>query len=136
MAISQEVFKNFYMSKHNGRRLMWQNNLGHCVVKATFPKGKKELLVSLFQTVVLLLFNDQKRDQLTYAEIKELTNIGKPFCTLYNLRDTTVPLTFANVHRGQGTSSNAAVSGLRQLSGAQENPCRPGCQLHGLFCIQ
>jgi len=75
MAISQEVFKNFYMSKHNGRRLMWQNNLGHCVVKATFPKGKKELLVSLFQTVVLLLFNDQKRDQLTYAEIKELTNI-------------------------------------------------------------
>ncbi|KAI8577434.1 hypothetical protein K450DRAFT_252413 [Umbelopsis ramanniana AG] len=75
MANSQEVFKNFYMSKHNGRRLMWQNNLGHCVVKATFPKGKKELLVSLFQTVVLLLFNDQKRDHLTYNEIKELTNI-------------------------------------------------------------
>lgn len=56
---------------------MWQNNLGHCVVKATFPKGKKELLVSLFQTVVLLLFNDQKRDHLTYNEIKELTNIGE-----------------------------------------------------------
>jgi cullin-4 len=77
MANSQEVFKNFYMSKHNGRRLMWQNNLGHCVVKATFPKGKKELLVSLFQTVVLLLFNDRKRDRLTYNEIKELTNIGE-----------------------------------------------------------
>ncbi|KAG2188621.1 hypothetical protein INT44_001376 [Umbelopsis vinacea] len=75
MANSQEVFKNFYMSKHNGRRLMWQNNLGHCVVKATFPKGKKELLVSLFQTVVLLLFNDKKRDHLTYNEIRELTNI-------------------------------------------------------------
>ncbi|KAH8554516.1 Cullin family-domain-containing protein [Umbelopsis sp. PMI_123] len=75
MANSQEVFKDFYMSKHNGRRLMWQNNLGHCVVKATFPKGKKELLVSLFQTVVLLLFNDRKRDRLTYNEIRELTNI-------------------------------------------------------------
>ncbi|KAM3586793.1 hypothetical protein VKS41_001850 [Umbelopsis sp. WA50703] len=75
MANAQEVFKNFYLSKHNGRRLMWQNNLGHCVVKASFPKGKKELLVSLFQTVVLLLFNDKKRDHLTYNEIKEMTNI-------------------------------------------------------------
>ncbi|KAG2184596.1 hypothetical protein INT43_000505 [Umbelopsis isabellina] len=77
MANAQEVFKNFYLSKHNGRRLMWQNNLGHCVVKASFPKGKKELLVSLFQTVVLLLFNDKQRDHLTYNEIKEMTNIGE-----------------------------------------------------------
>lgn len=28
---------------------MWQNSLGHCVLKADFPKGKKELAVSLFQ---------------------------------------------------------------------------------------
>lgn len=28
---------------------MWQNSLGHCVLKAEFPKGKKELAVSLFQ---------------------------------------------------------------------------------------
>lgn len=28
---------------------MWQNSLGHCVLKAEFPKGKKELSVSLFQ---------------------------------------------------------------------------------------
>lgn len=34
---------------------MWQNSLGHCVLKAEFPKGKKELSVSLFQ-VGLLIF--------------------------------------------------------------------------------
>ena len=28
---------------------MWQNSLGHCVLKADFSKGKKELAVSLFQ---------------------------------------------------------------------------------------
>lgn len=28
---------------------MWQNSLGHCVLKAEFPKGRKELGVSLFQ---------------------------------------------------------------------------------------
>ena len=45
----QDIFKEFYLSKHSGRRLMWQNSLGHCVLKADYPKGKKELSVSLFQ---------------------------------------------------------------------------------------
>ena len=47
--VYQDIFKDFYLSKHGGRRLMWQNSLGHCVVKADFPKGKKELSLSLFQ---------------------------------------------------------------------------------------
>ncbi|CAN1302291.1 CUL4 [Linum perenne] len=47
--VYQDIFKEFYLSKHSGRRLMWQNSLGHCVLKAEFPKGKKELAVSLFQ---------------------------------------------------------------------------------------
>jgi hypothetical protein len=34
----QEIFKDFYMSKHSGRRLTWQNQLGHCVLKGTFKK--------------------------------------------------------------------------------------------------
>ena len=45
----QTVFKEFYLSKHSGRRLVWHNSLGTCVVKAYFPKGTKELSVSLFQ---------------------------------------------------------------------------------------
>lgn len=45
----QDIFKEFYLSKHSGRRLMWQNSLGYCVLKADFTKGKKELSVSLFQ---------------------------------------------------------------------------------------
>ena len=53
--IVQDIFKEFYLSKYSGRRLMWQNSLGHCVLKAEFPKGRKELAVSLFQ--VRLLFN-------------------------------------------------------------------------------
>lgn len=49
----QDIFKEFYLSKYSGRRLMWQNSLGHCVLKAEFPKGKKELAVSLFQVGLL-----------------------------------------------------------------------------------
>lgn len=44
------------MSKYSGRRLMWQNSLGHCVIKAEFPRGKKELAVSLFQVGALVCF--------------------------------------------------------------------------------
>ncbi|MQL98173.1 hypothetical protein Taro_030884 [Colocasia esculenta] len=47
--VYQDIFKEFYLSKYSGRRLMWQNSLGHCVLKAEFPRGKKELAVSLFQ---------------------------------------------------------------------------------------
>ena len=52
----QGVFKDFYLSKHSGRRLVWHNSLGTCVVKAFFPKGTKELSVSLFQ-VCLCFFS-------------------------------------------------------------------------------
>ncbi|KAL3702128.1 hypothetical protein R1sor_020150 [Riccia sorocarpa] len=71
--VYQDIFKEFYLSKHSGRRLMWQNSLGHCVLKANFPKGKKELSVSLFQTVVLMLFNDAHT--LSFQEIKDTTAI-------------------------------------------------------------
>ncbi|KAK4491577.1 hypothetical protein RD792_002329 [Penstemon davidsonii] len=71
--VYQDIFKEFYLSKYSGRRLMWQNSLGHCVLKADFPKGKKELAVSLFQTVVLMLFNDAQK--LSFQDIKESTSI-------------------------------------------------------------
>ncbi|KAJ3333629.1 Cullin-4 [Blyttiomyces sp. JEL0837] len=71
----QKVFRDFYMSKYSGRRLMWQSQLGSCVLKASFKKGTKELSVSLFQTVVLLQFNDAKtltfKDLLTQTGIEE-----------------------------------------------------------------
>ncbi|KAM0054747.1 putative cullin protein, neddylation [Helianthus debilis subsp. tardiflorus] len=71
--VYQDIFKEFYLSKYSGRRLMWQNSLGHCVLKAEFPKGKKELAVSLFQTVVLMLFNDAQN--LSFQDIKDATSI-------------------------------------------------------------
>ncbi|KAL8129526.1 hypothetical protein V2J09_018681 [Rumex salicifolius] len=71
--VYQDIFKEFYLSKYSGRRLMWQNSLGHCVLKAEFPKGRKELAVSLFQAVVLMLFNDA--DKLSFQDVKDSTGI-------------------------------------------------------------
>ncbi|XP_020936644.1 cullin-4B-like [Sus scrofa] len=69
----KENFKNFYLSKHSGRKLQWQSTLGHCVLRAEFKKGKKELQVSLFQTLVLLMFNEG--DQFSLEEIKMTTGV-------------------------------------------------------------
>lgn len=69
----QEIFKKFYLVKHSGRKLQWQPTLGHCVLKADFSGGKKELQVSLFQTLCLLLFNEM--DEMSFEEIKQATGI-------------------------------------------------------------
>lgn len=69
----QEIFKTFYLGKHSGRKLQWQSTLGHCVLKAEFKEGKKELQVSLFQTLVLLMFNEG--EEFTLEEIKLATGI-------------------------------------------------------------
>ncbi|XP_058886490.1 cullin-4A-like [Acipenser ruthenus] len=69
----QEVFKMFYLGKHSGRKLQWQPTLGHAVLKSEFKEGKKELQVSLFQTLVLLMFNEG--EEFTFDEIKTATGI-------------------------------------------------------------
>ncbi|XP_026739231.1 cullin-4A [Trichoplusia ni] len=69
----QDHFSKFYLAKHSGRKLQWQATLGHCVLRAHFTQGNKELQVSLFQALVLLLFNDG--DNLSFEDIKTATNI-------------------------------------------------------------
>ncbi|KAI9362431.1 cullin-4B-like protein [Zopfochytrium polystomum] len=73
LAQCQQVFKDFYMSKYSGRQLTWCPSLGHCVVKAQFKKGAKELSVSLYQALVLLLFNES--NTVSYTDIKTQTNL-------------------------------------------------------------
>lgn len=71
----QNAFEKFYTAKYNGRKLQWQPNLGHCNLIASFTEKKHELIVSLFQALVLLLFND--KDEVDYKEILEATKIDQ-----------------------------------------------------------
>jgi cullin-4 len=69
-----QQYEQFYQKRFNGARLLqWQHKEGYCTVRATFPAGKKELDVSFFQTLVLLMFND--RDTAPFLEIKAATGI-------------------------------------------------------------
>ncbi|KAI0166089.1 cullin-4A [Xylariaceae sp. FL1272] len=69
-----EQFTAYYSSKHTGRRLTWKQSLAHCVLRANFKKGAKELLVSAYQAVILTLFNDGN-DVLSYQQISERSGL-------------------------------------------------------------
>ncbi|CAG07688.1 unnamed protein product [Tetraodon nigroviridis] len=86
-----EVFRSFYLAKHNGRQLMLQYHMGWADVNATFygslqkvndPESnaggaqvtrKHILQVSTFQMTILMLFNN--RETFTFKEIQQETDI-------------------------------------------------------------
>ena len=71
-------FELHYKSKHTGRKLDWKHALAHCQMKANFGKASKELVVSSFQAIVLLLFNGLGDDEkLTYSHILSETGLRK-----------------------------------------------------------
>ncbi|KAI8089524.1 cullin [Halteromyces radiatus] len=71
-----EAYQTFYTNKFKGRKLAWRNSIGSCIVKAHFPASTKELSVTLFQTVVLLLFNDKSKDTIKYNDIVNATSLA------------------------------------------------------------
>ncbi|KAH7907189.1 Cullin-4B [Hygrophoropsis aurantiaca] len=64
-------YTKFYTNKHAGRKLDWDHSLGTATLKARFPAGSKDLTVSLYQAIVLLLFNEDV--ELGYKQIAEAT---------------------------------------------------------------
>ncbi|KAJ5218748.1 uncharacterized protein N7498_000847 [Penicillium cinerascens] len=74
-------FENFYHKKHTGRKLQWKHQLAHCQLRARFPKEAvpKDLVVSSFQAIVLLLFNDvAEGESLSYADLQKATGLSDP----------------------------------------------------------
>lgn len=109
---AQRDFDRYYNNKYNGRKLSWKHSLAHCQLKARFPKGDKEIVVSSFQAIVLLLFNDVARDEsLSYQYIKKATALRKlPFASA-------PPLLFTLLSSGYLRTSQSCT---RQKSGANK----------------
>ncbi|KAF2873575.1 cullin-4B [Massariosphaeria phaeospora] len=74
-----DKFERHYKAKHSGRKLDWKHALAHCQIRAKFPRGAKELVVSSFQAIVLLLFNGLNEDEhVDYNYLKETTGLPPP----------------------------------------------------------
>ena len=68
-------YTTFYKVKHQGHKLDWDHALGTATLRARFNRGEKELSVSLYQALVLLLFNEDEK--LGFVDIQERTRIGE-----------------------------------------------------------
>ncbi len=77
----KQDFEKFYLEKHSGRQLTWQANMGTADLRACFPEMKgakktREINVSTYAMVILLLFNDlPPGDSISCEEIQARTNI-------------------------------------------------------------
>jgi hypothetical protein len=77
VATQIERFDKYYKNKHTGRALTWKHSLAHCSLKGIFAKGPKELLVSAYQAVVLMMFNSVPADGfLAYEQIATGTGLS------------------------------------------------------------
>jgi len=77
----KQGFEKFYLDKHSGRKLTWQAHMGTADLRDYFPECKgakktREINVSTYAMVILLLFNDlPKGHYLTCEDIQAQTNI-------------------------------------------------------------
>ncbi|KAJ9085247.1 Cullin-4A [Entomophthora muscae] len=96
-------FYSFYNNRHSGRRLFWQPGLSKCSVIATYAEKAKEFVASLYQAMVLLLFNDT--DQLTLRAIREATGLDSELLkpTLLSMSTTKVNILIRQSSKGTAT---------------------------------
>ena len=66
------LFQEFYLARHNGRRLTWQTTMGNADLKMWCGTVVN---VSTYQMVVLLMFNAPGQVQLSLEAIQQATNI-------------------------------------------------------------
>ncbi|KDN47655.1 hypothetical protein RSAG8_03445, partial [Rhizoctonia solani AG-8 WAC10335] len=80
MAAALHRFEVYYKEKHDRHRMAWFHSLGTVSLTSRFPAGTKEISVSMYQALVLLLFNEQ--DQFSAAEIQSRTQLSQEDLTV------------------------------------------------------
>ena len=80
-------FTEFYKKKHGNRVLNWDHALGNASVIGYFKGVKKELLVSLYQAIVLLQFNDNTGG-ISCNEIKTATRMRESHTVTFGVHVT------------------------------------------------
>ncbi|KAG8876272.1 Cullin-3 [Tulasnella sp. 332] len=76
LTVACKTYERFYLSRHSGRRLTWQPNMGSADVRVQFNTKTHDLNVSTYALVVLLLFeNLTEGDILAYDELKQASSI-------------------------------------------------------------
>lgn len=81
MQSSIDHFGDYYPKVHSNRKLTWIHSLGTVSLVARYPKGDKELIVSLYQALLLLLFN-AGASRLKFKDIRDRLDLGTDYAIL------------------------------------------------------
>jgi len=66
-------FGTWYTQYQKGRRIKWLHGFSHCIIKGNFQKGARKLVLSAYQGVIILAFND--KNIMSYEELIETTKL-------------------------------------------------------------
>jgi len=121
----------FYKVRHKGHKLEWDHALGTATLKARFNAGKKELSVSLYQSIILLLFNEAT--ELSYADISDLTRMGESSSSFV---ERCMCRTESCDNRGQRASQNITKFGLQQQESIEEATSWQECRRRRRILLQ
>ena len=75
MQAELSAYANYYKQRHTGHALDWDHALGTVTMMARFASAPKELSLSLYQAVVLLLFNEST--EWRFLDILARTRMGQ-----------------------------------------------------------
>lgn len=67
------AFRNYYKDTHKHRVLTWKKNLGDGIMIARFPLSKHELIVTTYQMIILMVFNEL--NEITFEDLAKETEI-------------------------------------------------------------
>jgi cullin-4 len=120
MQVVLSSYDGFYRKKHQGRKLEWDHALGTMTLRAQFDAGSKELSVSLYQGIILLLFNDAI--ELSFWDILEQTRISESYFSSSCLSND-----YLMCDRRTRIAANPAKLGMWQEASLEEISGWQGC---------
>ncbi|KAI8642535.1 Cullin [Parasitella parasitica] len=104
------AFEDFYGHQYNGRRLLWQWNLTRGEIRINYLDKNYELQVSLYQMVILLLFNQGVSLPVTEIVNQSGLSLADTMKSLKPLIDTQV-LEISNQQGAFSSSSELNING-------------------------
>ena len=78
------MFADFYLAKHNGRKLTWQTNMGTADLRAVLGGKTRELVVTTQQMLLLLQFNQKDTWSFTELQVGNETQLPQDLAEIVN----------------------------------------------------
>jgi hypothetical protein len=70
-----QSFEHYYKNQHTGRNVTWNAGIGDCELRTSFLPKPYTLIVTVYQTALLMLYNN--KDIYTFQELVEASGLNE-----------------------------------------------------------